>query len=220
MGYCSRPWASEYTYRGVLAFRTPPIVIAASPAAGQRTRVIVVQGTVDAGHATIDPTFVLDGHPMQPREGGSYRMEGRASDGQVLFSHAFEPTELDHAPMVRRFLFAIPASSAVEESLAEVVVRGPAATTSLTRSPAAPRLPRSAAAGGISAMMQRSVPGGATLACVDPGARAILVLDAVTGAMLTTARAPRANIEARSGARLAVLCTDGVRTTRQIITAP
>ena len=219
MGYCDRPWSSEYTYRGVLAFRSP-LAVAAIPAAGQRTRVLVVQGTVDAGRATIDPTFVLDGHPMQPREGGSYRMEGRASDGRVLFSYAFEPTELDHAPTVRRFLFAIPASSQVEESLAEVIVRGPSGMASLTRSSAVPRLPSGAAPGGISAMIQRSIGGGASLACVDPSARAILVLDAATGEMLTTARAPITGVAAPSGTRLTVLCTDGVRTTRQIITAP
>ena len=220
MGYCDRPWSSEYTYRGVLAFRSPLIAVTASPVAQQRTRVRVIQGTIEGGRATIDPTFVLDGHPMQPRQGGSYRMEGRASDGRVLFSYAFEPTELDHAPMVRRFLFAIPASTQIEESLAEVVVRGPAGTTSLARSSTAPRLAPGAAPSGVSAMIQRSASGGASLACLDPGARAILVLDAITGEMLTTARAPGAGITARSGRRLTILCTDGVRTTRQTITAP
>lgn len=220
MGYCDRPWSSEYTYRGVLAFRSPLTAIAAAPRAGQRTRVLVIQGTVDAGRPTIDPTFVLDGHPVQPRDGGSYRLEGRASDGRVLFAHAFEPTELDHAPTVQRFLFAIPVTGGLEASLAEVVVRGPSGASSLVRSPATPRLGPGGAASGVSAMLQRSTSRGASLACVDPGTRAILVLDAFTGAMLATARASSASVAAARGTPLSVLCSDGVRTTRQTITAP
>jgi hypothetical protein len=221
MGYCARPWGSEYTYRGVLAFRGPLTTIAATPAQGERSRVLVVRGTVEQGRSvSIDPAFVFDGHPMRPREGGSYRLEGRAADGRILFSYGFEPGEVDHAPSVRQFLFAIPATDQIEGSLAELTVRGPAGAASLTRSPDAPGFVAGGALASATATIQRVGAGGVSLACTDAGSRAILVLDAMSGAILATASGTTVRVSAPPRRQLTVLCTDGIRTARRNLTAP
>ena len=220
MGYCDKPWVSEYTYRGVLAFRGPVVTIAAAPARAERSRVLVVRGTVEQGRSIrIEPAFVIEGHPIQPRDGGSYRLEGRADDGRVLFSFAFEPGELDHAPTVRHFLFAIPMTDQLEETIAELTVRGGAGTAVLTRSPDAPRL--GARAPIAPSMTVRRVAGdGVSLACTDPGMRGILVLDAASGAILGTASGSTLRATVPAGARVTVLCSDGIRSSRRSVTAP
>jgi hypothetical protein len=222
MGYCIRQWSSEYTYRGVLAFRGSLAAIAAGPAAGGRTRVLVVRGTIEQGRSvTIAPAFVFDGHPMSPREGGSYRLEGRAADGRVLFSHAFEPGELDHAPTVRQFLFAISVTEQLEGLLDQVTVRGPGGAASLTRSPAAAAArPGGGALAGIQASIRSSGASAVGLSCTDAGTRGIVVLDATSGAMLATAGGTGVRVVVAAGTPLAVLCTDGIRTTRRNVTAP
>ena len=218
MGYCHLPWVSEYTYRGVLAFRGSAIA-AAAPMASERTRVLVVRGTVEQGRSVqLDPAFVLDGHAMQPREGGSYQLDGRAADGRALFTFAFEPAELDHAPTIRQFLFAIPATEQLEESLAEITVRGPAGSARVVRAPDAPPMRTRGAPAGVA--LQRVAGGGVGLACTDAGTRGILVLDAASGAVVAAANGSTARVPVAAGRRLILLCTDGIRTTRREATAP
>ena len=220
MGYCDKPWVSEYTYRGVLAFRGPVVTVAAAPARSERSPVLVVRGTVEQGRSIrIEPAFVIDGHPIQPRNGGSYRLDGRAGDGRVLFSFDFEPGELDHAPGVRHFLFAIPVTDQLQEAIAELTVRGAAGTAVLTRSPDAPRL-GAGAPNGPSMTVRRLASDGVSLACTDPGMRGILVLDAASGAVLGTASGTTLRATLLAGARVTVLCTDGIRTSRRSVTAP
>jgi hypothetical protein len=164
----------------------------------------------------------MDGSPMLPSDRGAYRLEGRAEDGRVLFSHAFEPSEVDHAPNVRQFLFAIPVSEPLQESLSELAIRGPGGTAALTRSPNAPA-PAAGARGGAmvpSMAVQRGGPGAVNLACVDPGMRGIVVLDAATGGVLGTASGPALRLSVSAGTGLTVLCTDGIRTSRRSVTAP
>ena len=162
MGYCYPMWAGEYSYRGILEFRQG--VVAAT--SRRVRRVLLVRGHVEQGRGiTIQPAFLLDGRPSLPERSGTYRLEGRAANGQTLFAYAFEPSELDHAPNLRHFAFAIPITAAFGDLLAEVRVRGPAGDTRSSR-PGVGLGPAAARATGP-VLVTRGPDGLVTAVCAD-----------------------------------------------------
>jgi hypothetical protein len=207
MGYCFPVWTSTYTYKGILEFRgstTAPPAIA---------RVLVVRGSiVDGLDVELEPAFVMDARPSLPERRGGYRLEGLASDGRVLFAHDFEPAVLDHAPSIRPFTLAIPASPELEDDLYTLRVRGPAGEARRTRVPsAAPALP-GAAPRNVSAI--RIAGGFARVTCADNTMRGIVVQHAGTNALLGTTNGATILVAADAGTPLSVACSDGVRTER------
>jgi hypothetical protein len=217
MGYCFPVWASTYTYRAILNFRQGQIVAATTdetPAA--ITRVLVVRGSMETGGAmTLEPAFALSARPALPDRGGRYRVDGLAGNGRVLFSYAFEPAALDHAPNVRHFTLAIPITPDVEESLDAVRLAGPSGETRMRRAAGAPRVLSSGRATAA-----RTRDGTLSVSCDDASARGVLVLDGATGSALGSAPAASVRAVAGVGRPLTVLCSDGVRTTRSTVAAP
>lgn len=217
MGYCFPVWASTYTYRAILNFRGTQVVAAAadeSPA--PVTRVLIVRGSMEIGRSMkLEPAFALNARPALPDHLGPYRVDGVAADGRVLFSYAFEPAVLDHAPNVRHFTLAIPVTPDVEESLDALRLVGPPGETRMTRAVPAPR----AMSGGRATAVRGSA-GALSVSCGDANARGVLVLDGATGSALGSA--PAASVRAVVGTArpLTVLCSDGVRTTRSNMTVP
>jgi hypothetical protein len=216
MGYCFPVWASSYTYKAVLAFRQPPIVAArAAGAPAERQRVVVVRGSITNGRTiAIEPAFTLDARPTAGDPSGPFRVSGMAADGRSLFTAGFEPAVLDHAPNVRHFTVAVPATPDIESSLASIVVTTPAGRLVRAR-PTAAAAARSTAVGATAV---RRPSGGLTVACAGAGA-GVVVLDAngVVRSVSSTASAVLASVPAGS---LTVLCSDGVRTTRLTGVAP
>lgn len=137
MGYCFPAWSSVFTYKAILAYRQRLITAAVAEAsASQRARVMIVRGTIDEGaggalarvfseRLEIQPAYTMDAVPT-PASGGRYRAEGLDADGRVLFSHAFEPMAVDHAPGTRLFVLAVPVSAEVEARVVRTRVVGPA----------------------------------------------------------------------------------------------
>ena len=220
MGYCYPMWSSTYTYRAVLQFRQPTVLAAvADRVPATRTRVLVVRGSIEAGRGMkLEPTFVLDALPWLPDRPGTYRVEGLSADGRALFSHSFEPAILDHAPNVRHFTLALPVTSELEESLDAIRLMGPSGEVRLAR-PAGSALSATTRQFGR-AVATRDAAGGLSVACPGGATRGVLLLDASTGAVLGTAAASTARASVRPGTAMAVLCSDGIRTTRLNVAAP
>ena len=223
MGYCVPVWSSAYTFRGILEFRQPPTSLAPTSLEPERrgapTRVLVVRGSIEhAAKVTLEPAFVLDARPTRPERAGNYWLEGLAEDGRLLFAYDFEPSELDHAPDVRHFAFAIPVSGALEDSLFTLRVRGPAGEVRISRPAVRGYAPRAAAP--LPVVARRGPDGMVDVACPDGSARGILVFDASTGAVLGTAQAAAMRVSARSATPLRLACSDGIRTTRAATVAP
>jgi hypothetical protein len=217
MGYCFPVWASTYTYKAILNFRQSAVIAAlANETPTPITRVLIVRGSVEIGRAMkLEPTFALNARPALPDRPGPYRVDGLAGDGRVLFSYAFEPAVLDHAPTVRHFTLAIPIASDVEESLDVIRLVGPPGEVRMTRSVAAPR-----ALSSGRATAARARDGASDVACNDATARGVLVLDGQTGSAVGTADAASLRAAVGSARPLTVLCSDGVRTTRSAIVTP
>jgi hypothetical protein len=128
MGLCGRPaWISDYHYLGALNhlrwFR--PAAVAGSTAAALPARqpALLVWGRIDAERIRLEPVFEVETVPSLPRVAGAYTLEGRAHDGRLLFSHAFEPDRLAHAAGEAGFAFAVPLDFP-REDLASVRVHG------------------------------------------------------------------------------------------------
>lgn len=220
MGYCFPVWASTYTYEGVLAFRQPTVVAArgadATNAPSPRQRVLVVRGSITDGHTiALEPAFTLDARPTAGDPGGPYRVSGIAADGRTLFIAGFEPAELDHAPNIRHFTVAVPASSDIESSLMSILVTIPGARVLRTR-PVAPPAPGPGSIGATA--VRRPAGGGVSVACAGSAA-GVVVLDA-TGAVRSVSSGATALLSAAPAGPLTVLCSDGVRTTRVLGVVP
>jgi hypothetical protein len=137
----------------------------------------------------------------------------------VLFTTTFEPAMIDHAPSIRHFTVAVPLPADVEDVLAEVRVQGRAGIASLKRSVESMSASRIGAPARVS-VARRSTDGFVGVSCAGGSTRGILVLDEATGTVLGTAAGESMSAIAASGARLSVLCSDAVRTTRTSVVVP
>lgn len=217
MGYCFPVWASVYTYTGVLAFRQPTVLANRIPNAPlARQRVVVIRGSIAGnGAITLEPAFTLDARPTVSNPSSAYRVTGVGADGRTLFSAGFDPAIVDHAPDVRHFTVAVPATGDIESLLDTISVSTPAGQVRLTRAAAAP----SAAplAPGAPPMLARAVSqqggSGPSVSCAGGATRGIVVLDA-TGAVAGVASAASASLATTPNGPMTVLCSDGLRTTR------
>jgi hypothetical protein len=159
----------------------------------------------------LDPAFVFEGRALLP-EPDDHTLEGLSEDGTLLFADAFEPAVLDHAPDVRHFGVSVPATPGLEAALHMLRVRGPAGEARLARPAVAAAPPDPSAQRSPQAV--RLDGGLARVTCPDAEARAILVQDAGTKPVLGTANAPSLVVASAPGTRLAVSCSDGVRSAR------
>ncbi|MFI5229837.1 MAG: hypothetical protein ACHQWU_12260, partial [Gemmatimonadales bacterium] len=210
MGYCFPVWASTYTYKAVLDFRQPAVLAARGAAApAPRQRVLVVRGSITNGDTiAIEPAFTLDARPTSVNASAPYRVPGLAADGRVLFIAGFEPAVIDHAPAVRHFTVAVPASAELESSLTSIIITTPFGQ-------AARRRPAGLAAGAApirATAVRRPAGGGVDVACTG-ASTGLVVLDA-TGTVRGVASAPSAFLPAEAAGSITILCSDGVRTTR------
>lgn len=220
MGYCSPRWISDYTYQRISTFRgeTSPAIATGARAATQRaTRVLVVRGTVtEGGGVTLAPIFALDARAARPERTGRYHLEGRSAGGRVLFAHDFEPSTVDHAPGRGHFTFAIPMTADMEAALATVEVVGPAGTARINAAPPGAGPPATPGARPV----QRAAGGVVSVSCASPAARAAILLDGRTGAVVGIATGATGRAIPSAGTPLTLVCSDGLRTTRAPVVLP
>ena len=213
MGYCNPAWASAYTYKAVMAFRGAAVLALRTP--GPITRVLVVRGSITNGKdIALEPAFTLDARPTPTPSSGEYVLEGQDNRGQVLFSAPFTPFVLDHAPELRPFMVALPATASLESRLASLVVRGPGGerrleSVALTGSGVGQLPPR----------IERGAGGTITATCGNPASRGIVVLR-TDGSVVGSAPAASMRLFAPARTSLSIVCSDGVRTMRSKVVAP
>ncbi|WP_419166680.1 hypothetical protein [Candidatus Palauibacter sp.] len=132
MAYCRPRWISDYHFTKAAEHRLRASASVVPGVAG-RTRTLLLWGRVEDGRPILDPSFVVDAVPHLPLKGGPYRLEGRASSGEVLFSLGFDmPLLPDGDPGDRGFVFTLPVSGGWE-TLARITLGGPEGTVALDR---------------------------------------------------------------------------------------
>jgi hypothetical protein len=203
----------------VLAFRAPVVLASRAEAEPERTRVVVIRGSIDNQKTIkLEPVFTLNARPSVPEAGDAYRVEGVDASGRVLFTSSFTPAVIDHSPTLRHFAVAVPIGADVEAGLAEVRVAGPAGTAKLMRSAPAGA---AAATNALRPVATRRIGSpSATISCGDPASRGMLILDAATGEVRGAASAGSMAAVVDGGRQLSVLCSDGIRTRRATIATP
>jgi len=189
MGYCSGAWVSDYTYRGVLAFRAVAAAAAAAAATAPQQRCLLVWGRIVDGRPVLEPAFEITTRPSLPRAAGPYEVEGLAGDGSRVFRLSFDAAPVADDPRgSRRFAFAVPlgAGGARLESLQ---LGGPAGVAAYART-AAP----AAAARTSEPLTARRVAGGVVLRWDASTHPMVMVRDPDTGEVLSFARGGEADI--------------------------
>jgi hypothetical protein len=209
MSYCVPAWISDYTYEALVAARQAAGPTAARVAEAGECDCLLVWGSIDDAGITLKPAFVVKTRVQLPAVTGSYAVEGVREDGSIAFSHAFEPFEIDHAPSVRHFTFAIPLSEADRGALASLRVRGPVDVATMTRGPAAGQSTTSLRQAASAARLRAAVQGGASLTWSRDPFRAALVRDAATGVVLAISTDGEATLGSTPG-EVEVILSDGV----------
>jgi hypothetical protein len=186
MGYCSNQWISDYTYLGVMNFRSSE----ASRWNGMGEAVqpgMLVWGRVEHGRAVLEPAFSLVARPSLPRRSGPYRIEGRSAGGGRVFGFDFAPLEVADDPRAaKHFAFVVPVRPERAARLVSLHLEGPGVRASLV--PAAAQAP--------AVQVTRAAPGRVALRWDASKAPMLMVRDPATGQVLSFARSGAAEVAA------------------------
>jgi len=234
MGYCGFGWISDYTYRGILNYRTSTTGSAVAPnvsstASRLSTTVVpreasvqsrevrpalVVWGRIVNGRPVLEPAFAAVTRPVLPSRTGPHRIEARASDGRVIFSYPFEgeqPADLTVAS-IRQFAFAVPMDTATAQSIAVLrLTSSTGATAEFTAS--------GALIAGQNAFEATSTrPGEVAFRVRDPAVRLAVVRDRATRQIVAFVRGGTTVVRSRVS-DFDVELTDGIRSVRRAVRA-
>jgi len=120
MTYCPNQWVSAYNYRKVFDNRL------ASPNGARMasTSTLIVSGAISRGVVTVDPAFSVTTVPARDVSNGRYEVEGRDANDVVLFRWGFDPYRVeDGEEGSEAFVVAVPVAPALQERVAQLVVR-------------------------------------------------------------------------------------------------
>jgi hypothetical protein len=199
MGYCDDEWISDYTYKGVMNFRSTESFASGMAEAIQPA--LLVWGRIESGRAVLEPAFRITARPSLPRRPGPYRVEGRASDGTRIFGLDFAPLELaDDLNGARHFAFAVPLTPDRAARLASLHLEGGGVRASTVPASAEPAVVE----------VTRGVAGRLALRWDASKAPMIMVRDPATGDVLSFARGGSAEV-ATSRDELSLVVSDRVR---------
>jgi hypothetical protein len=214
MAYCDPEWISDYTYKGVMDYRSAnPDVTSAFSQAMQDC--LVVWGRIENGKMILEPSFQVVTRPSLPTRGGDYSIEGRAADGSRIFSLPFTPSEIADVPGDnKQFSFAIPMSSDRASRLASIRLGGRGhEVISHERA----TLPQAGARAPVT--LSRTSTGAISLRWDAAAHPMLLVRDAATGQVVSFARGGSAQLPVGHQA-LSVGFSNGVRSRDVRVTVP
>ncbi len=214
MGYCNNEWISDYTYTGVLNYRSAhPDVAPAFAEAMQPC--LLVWGQIIDGQAVLEPVFQIVTRPSLPARAGQYRVEGRAADGSRLFGLDFTPEQVADDPRgAQHFAFAVPLQPDRAARLQAVRLTAPGRPVVTLR-----------AATGVQAAdaglvhTTRTSPGRVSLRWNAGAHPMLMVRDPSTGQVLSFARGGQVDL-ATDRAELDVQLSDGIGGRRMRVAVP
>jgi hypothetical protein len=218
MGYCGNPWISDYTYEGMLAFRTADQAAIAAAATRAPQRCLLVWGRIVDGRAVLEPAFEIVTRPSLPKSRGPYSVEAARDDGSRLFSLSFDANEVaDSRRDARQFAFAVPLGGVSGDQVGSLRLSGPGGEAAAVRAPAAPG-PQAAARAAGTAVEARTIAGGVALRWDATARPMVMVRDPDTGEVLSFARGGEANV-VTSKRTLDVVVSDRVGSRQVRVTA-
>lgn len=123
MGYCQNEWISDYTFLGVMNFRSAENVSRGVSSVQQPG--VLLWGRIENGRAVLEPALRVTARPSLPARPGPYRLEGRSEDGSRLLALDFAPLEVADDPAgAKYFAFVVPLSPERAVRLASLHLEG------------------------------------------------------------------------------------------------
>jgi hypothetical protein len=204
MGYCNNPWASDYTYQAVLAYRAAAQASLVRAASAPPQRCLLVWGHIVDGRPVLEPAFEIVTRPSLPKAAGAYAVEALASDGARLFDLSFDAAPVaDGRRDTRHFAFAVPLDDAAAARLGSLRLSAPAGAAAAVRaaSPAAAR---------VGSVVEANLAAGGVALRWDASAHPmIMVRDPDTGEVLSLGRGGETEVTT-SKSELDVIVSDRV----------
>jgi hypothetical protein len=190
MAYCSNPWISDYTYRGVLQFRRAAASSAAVAAFAPPQRSLLVWGRIVDGRPVLEPAFEVVTRPHLPQRPGRYTVEALAPDGGRVFALSFDPAVVADAPGGgQSFAFAVPLGPEGASGIAALRLQGPAGAAAASRT-----IPPAGAAVAPPAVAARRTGRGVGIRWDATTSPMVLVRDPETGEVISFARGGSAEV--------------------------
>jgi hypothetical protein len=191
MGYCNNQWISDYTYRGVLDYRSSGTAVATAFSQALQP-CLLVWGRIVDGQPVLEPAFEVVTRPSLPAHGGPYTVEGRDDAGSPIFSLSFTPEQVADDPHGgQHFSFAVPLPSKRAGRVAALRMAGGGREASTRRSYRMTPQLRSAP---VSIEARRIAPGQVALRWDAVSHPMVMVRDAATGEILSLARGGAAEV--------------------------
>jgi hypothetical protein len=217
MSYCRPRWVSDYTYRGVMDFRTYVTASAladglgdtagtSAPAAAEP--LLVLTGRRDADGWHLEAPFFLDAAP-EPIPEGPYRLHAWDAGGATIVDVTFGTVPLGVDEGTEAILLTVPLGRADAPRLAGLRIEERGRVL----------FERTAALRALAVRPTRAtrLPDGSVRVTWDAQAyAAALVLDGVGGPLLARDRSGEAVVTA-SAAQLEVLLSDGLNTVVEVL---
>jgi len=219
MSYCDPPWVSDYTYKGILNFRSTSslgMVVQANevaPAAEPtKEECLLVSGHIEKGNVVLESVFQVLTVP-QPPEAGDYTLELLDAGGSALVRVPFAPVQVADLQEgdAQHFTFTLPLETRVESALSSlrILERGevrhfrkalPAAAVSAVREPV------------VTAMKA-----GLAHLSWDSGVHSkVMVRDVRTGYVIAFGKEGSLDLHTDAG-ELEITFSDGVRSQRRVL---
>jgi hypothetical protein len=208
MSYCEPTWTSDYTYRGVLAYRTLHGFRVLEAASGPTT-VLLASGRIDDDDVVdLDPLFVTEGR-ASPAEEGPYALVALDGDGRELARRPFGTVEISHAHL-HGFRLAVPLAPEAAGRLGSVRIEKDGRVLAERRAPLRP-------AAAARPVVERLSDGGVGITWDRDAYLELLVRHAGGGEVLGRDRTGYLRV-APDGRPLELLWSDGLTTTRELAT--
>ena len=124
-------WLSDYHFTNALRYR---LFDEGTTAASDVTpaKSLLLRGGVDAeSDVYLEPVFIVDAPAALPDSVGEYRVTGRTTSGDELFSLSFGMPQTADGDASSSFVFALPARPGWADNLATVTLSGPDGSVTL-----------------------------------------------------------------------------------------
>ena len=212
MSYCNPAWVSDYTWTGLITYRQSNPNFA-PPAPSNAVSGLLVWGRITSAGVILEPAFRVAAPATMPAGGdGTYRVEGLAADGSVLFSY---PVQVQHTMTINtehemHFATVLPLDQAQDQGLARLRFVGAGSPVDRLSLQAIMQNARRVLLRNPGAAVTAPNAAQATITWDGATYPMAMVRDAATGEVLSFARGGSATLWTRSR-RFDVTFSDGVR---------
>lgn len=124
MGYCAPAWISDYTWSGILNYRSASVASSHQlQGAAKPSRGLLVWGRISDGVPVLEPIFEVDAPALLPQSTGPNRLSLRDRNGRELLELSFAANPVaDADDSEQHFAFVLPFDLLVGAEVSEIAL--------------------------------------------------------------------------------------------------